>query len=594
MPLNGYIISDFQNAVLEKERLASFNATDRWETVSYETKEVSGVMLNASVENWPQPVTVKPGLSGWHRIFVCMADYGGRAFSNHIGLKLTDDEFFTHMRAGDAQAFIQWHVMEQVEETFWKADDLTGQDISIEKLNDGTPYHANLLWLRFEPMTGEEAAEYAARCRKQEAKTLLAHMDGDFYMFGRREKPRDFLQALYAMKDADVGIVSQETMNDLVDFDQVDPKTYPSRRIWDHERALYMKRFHEMRHDIYREEVEYAHAHGMKLIAAQRMALSNFSFPIEQGIFDIPFVAEHPQYRCIQRDGTPCEFLSYAYREVQDFMIEAILDAARQGFDGAELIFTRGVCILFEEPVAARFREKYGAEIDMNRLPETDARLREIRCGIMTELIGRIRSALDELARRQGRERLLLYITGSHTVEACMNIGLDVKTLAERGLIDGIVQSNMSQWEETDDVLAEDGLIDLEKYAEKAATGYVVRRKFASDMEYMISGVPAYRRIADETGVKLYTELQWENTRPPEGFVRAAKDVYAAGSDAIALWDCYPMRVQNLGEWSAAARFGDREETQKMPEDPKAYRRMYKILSYNGRDMRLYHPSWRG
>ena len=113
MALKGHIISDFSKAVLEGERLASFNAADRWETVSYETKDVSGVMLNASIENWPQPVTVRPGLSGWHRIYVCMADYGGRGLSNHIGLRLTGDEYFTPMRAGDVQSFVQWHGMEK-------------------------------------------------------------------------------------------------------------------------------------------------------------------------------------------------------------------------------------------------------------------------------------------------------------------------------------------------------------------------------------------------------------------------------------------------------------------------------------------------
>jgi len=594
MALKGHIISDFSKAVLEGERLASFNAADRWETVSYETKDVSGVMLNASIENWPQPVTVRPGLSGWHRIYVCMADYGGRGLSNHIGLRLTDDAYFTPMRAGDVQPFVQWHGMEKVEEAFWKAADLSGQDIVIEKLNDGLKYHANILWLRFEPMTEAEAEAYVSRRADPKAKTLLAHMDGDFYGYGRREKPTDFLQALWQMKDSDVGVVSQEIMNDLVDFDWVDPARYPSRGLWDHNRADYMKRFNRMRHEIYREELAFAHAHGMKLIAAQRMALSNFCFPIEQGIFNIPFVAENPQYRCVQRDGRNCSFLSYAYPGVQDFVMEAILDAVRQGFDGAELLFSRGVFLLFEEPLAERFREKYGDGIDFRRLPEKDERLRAVRCEVMNEFIARLRGAMDEIAREQGRERPLLYITGSHTVESGLNIGVDVKTLAERGLIDGVIQSNMSLWEETDDVLAEDGLIDLDKYVRKAEEEYVIKRKFGSDMDYMISGIPAYRRIADETGITLYTELQWENSRSPELFAKAAKDVYAAGSDAIALWDCYPARVQNIGEWSAASQFGDRESVRDLPENPEAYRRIYKILSYNGQDMRLYHPSWRG
>lgn len=594
MSFDGFMISDFAQAVLEKDRICDFNATDKWELVSYETDFASGMMLNATEENWPQPVTVSPKLKGWHRIYLCMADYEGKGFGNHIYLKLSDDLDFTSARAGDMRPFAKWSPLEQVEESFWKAADLTNQDITIDKLNHGIGYNASLLWIRFEPMTQEEVDAYLLKCSDISRKTTLAHMDGDFYMYGKWDSAEDFLHPLYALKDSDVGILSQEITNDSVDFSLVNPETYPSRKKWVHARAFYMKRFHEMRHEIYKKEIEYAHAHGIRMLAAQRMSFSNFSFPFNQGVFDIPFVKEHPELRCVNRDGTRCEFLSYGYREVQDFAISTILDALKEGFDGAELLFSRGICLLFEEPLRRRFAEKYGEDVPWHRIPENDPRVREIRCGVLCDFIERLRLEMDSLAERLGRERPLLYITAPFTVDSGLDYGIDVKALAERGLIDGVVQTKMAVWEEVDDVLAEDGLIDLEKYREKAQTKYVVLRRYGNDCDRLAKGIPQYRELLSSTKVKLYTELQWENSETPETFVKAAKRFYSAGTDAIALWDCYPCRVQNRGEWSAVSHLGVKDEVLAQSEEPSDYRRVHKILSYNGRDMRYYHPSWRG
>ena len=590
--MQGYIISDFGNAVLEKDRLADFNATDKWEVVSYELKGVSGTMLNASAENFPAPVTVEPKLVGWHKIYVCMLDYGGRSFSNHIHLKLTDDEYSSHMRAADMGRYIAWSLQEKAEEALWKAADMTNQSVTIEKRKDGTEHTANILYLRFEPMSAEEVEKYKAQCENRQAKTMLAHMDGDFFLFERWDKPSDFLAALSVYKDADVGIVSQEIMNDMVNWEAVRPETVASRRAWDHTRAYYMKRFQKMKDEIYPLEIEYAHRHGMKLFAAQRMALSNFCFPLAQKIFDLEFVCENQHLRCEQRDGTKSEFLSYAYKEVQDFMIGTVVKAAEYGFDGIELLFSRGVMLMFEQPVQDRFDAKYGSGIDVHRLPMSDERLIGVWCDIMGEFIARMRGALDEAAK--GGRRMEIYITAAHAAADSKTIGLDVEALAKAGLIDGVVQSNMSMWELTDDVLDADGLIDIQAYCRKAESEYIIKRQFGSDMPRLLNGLAEYRRIADENGIRLFTELQWENSRPAEQFVKAAKSVYAAGGQSIALWDCYPSRVQVRSEWNAVSHLGDREYVREMSEEGSAYYTIHKVLSFGGRDMRFYHPSWRG
>jgi hypothetical protein len=73
-------------------------------------------------------------------------------------------------------------------------------------------------------------------------------------------------------------------------------------------------------------------------------------------------------------------------------MIAQILASAQHGFDGVHLIFNRGQHLLFEEPVAARFRAKYGAA-DICRLPLDDPRLVDVRSEILLEFLQKLRQA---------------------------------------------------------------------------------------------------------------------------------------------------------------------------------------------------------
>jgi hypothetical protein len=185
-------------------------------------------------------------------------------------------------------------------------------------------------------------------------------------------------------------------------------------------------------------------------------------------------------------------------------------------------------------------------------------------------------------------------MTTYYSNEDALLDGFDIERFAKAGVIDGFVQAKMCVWEETHDVMTEDGKLDLEKYSEKANTRYVIRRDHSSNMERMIAGIAKYREIAEKYGIAFHTENQWEGGQPAEAYARVAKKLYSAGAAALALWDCYPVRVQNLGEWSATFRLGKAGDVQAMPNEAEAYHRIIKILSYNGRDMRYYNPSWRG
>lgn len=583
------IISDFSAAVLEKERLSPKSLPDCWETVTYETAEIDGTLLIASEQSNPKPVTVDPALSGWYRIYVCVTELAG---GNYIELKLTDDEFPSTVTPGKINRYTKWIASEQAEEAFLKCADMTGQRVTISKSKNGIPHTANLLWLRFVAMSEDEVEKELARRADLSRKTMLAHMDGDFHGKDYATLPHDYCKAIYAMKDSDVGIVSVEVMNDLVDYSEFDAP-YAPRAVGAEKRMAYFRHLYEQREAVYPEMISYAHEKHMKLFAAHRMQLSTFAFPYENPTFTVPFVNEHSEYRCVARDGSWVDFLSYGYEAVQDFMIGNILESARFGFDGVHLIFDRGQHLLFEKPVEERYRAKYGSD-DFYRLPLYDARLVDVRSEILTEFLVKLRHALKDYAEKNQTEPMKIYITSYFTYEDSLQDGFDVERFAAAGVIDGVIQTKMRVWEDLDGVLAEDGLIDLQKYREKAKTEYVILRDHASNMERIVEGLPKLREITDRYNLAFYSENQWENAQPAESYVKAAKALYRAGCKGLALWDCYPVRVHNIGEWSATAHLGKAEEVFAMSEERDAYHKIIKMLSYGGKNVLYYNPSWRG
>ena len=587
---NQYVISDFSSAVMEKDRLSLRTISDCWETVSYETAEISGSLLVASENSFPKPVMVDPTLVGWYRIYVCMTDIGG---GNHIDLKLTDDEFPTTAAPGKLTRYAMWTPTEKAEEVFWKCADMTGQRVEISKVKNGIPHTANLLWLRFVPMSEKEIAAYQVLQNDKSRKTMFAHMDGDFHANDAAQTPHDYCKAFYAMKDSDVGIVSMEVCNDLINFSDCDRGCVP-RWVNYVRRVDYIRHLVEHRDEVYPVQIAYAHANGMKLFAGHRMQLSSFAFPLEQPLFTVPFVDAHPELRCMARDGRAVDFLSYGYEAVQDFMIETLLASAKYGFDGVHLIFDRGQHLLFEAPVKECYEQKHGANDDFYRLPLTDEKLIAVKSDILAGFLRKLRLALANYAKDNGKAPLAVYITTYFSHEDALMDGFDMERFAREGLIDGFIQAKMCQWEETDDVMAEDGLIDLQKYMKKAETELMVRRDHSSNMERLVNGLAKYREIADRYGVAFHSENQWEGAQPAEAYVKSAKRIFSEGGSRLALWDCYPVRVQNLGEWAATSRLGKPEDVLSMPDHADAYHKIIKILAFGGKDVRYYNPSWRG
>lgn len=595
------VINDLVAASMEKENFSDFITRNAWEVVSYETAEVSGKGIVASPRTMPKPLTINPCLKGWYKIYVCMADLGG---GSRISMKLSDDEFAKMMAPG--KWYMNWATFEKVEEAYWKAADMTDQKLLIEKPELELSYTASLMWLRFVPMSDAEVEEYCTIENDAASKTVYAHMDGDFTLWDSIDitEPKELCTAIYHMKGSDVGIVAQESALDvdmsMKQWEKLDWNEYVNRaargaEIFGKKRMEAGFKLAKNRDRNMREQIAYAHKYNMQFFTEHRMSMSRMAFPYYDALFENLFVKEHPEYFCKTRNGKTVQVLSYAYEEVQDYVIRNLKKVAECGVDGVTLIFTRGICVLFEQPVIDRFVKKYGDSVDFRRLPNSDPRVSEIKCDVMTDFMRKLRIGLDDVAKEKGRNRVKIYITAYYSAEESRMDGIDVERFAQEGLIDGFIQSNMTVYEEAEDVLDADGLIDLEKYTKKAENEYVVKRFFLNSKERTIQGLETYSRIAEKYGIKQYSEIQWEHTEiEPENYAEMAKSIYEKSKGGIALWDCYPGRVLHLSEWYCASRLGSMEHIEKVEKNIDNYRRIHKILSWNGSDISLYSPNWYG
>src|SRR6185436_9063770 len=118
------------------------------------------------------------------------------------------------------------------------------------------------------------------------------------------------------------------------------------------------------------------------------------SMPYEE-TFNSKFYDAHPEWRCVDRDGTPTFYMSYAVPEVRHHLLDLFRETLALQPEGVGFLFNRGMpMILWEDAFCQRFRDRYQA--DAKAIPEDDPRLYAMRAEIMTEFLTEVRTMLDE------------------------------------------------------------------------------------------------------------------------------------------------------------------------------------------------------
>lgn len=577
-----------------KENLSPYGLMDKWRIVPVGTAEYSSNMI-ASVAGRPEDITLSPNLAGWYKIYLHMP--GQRCF---LHIKLTDDPAFSTVESTTPDFY-------EMEEFLWRCADMSGQSITLTRKLDADNRHALLAAIRFVPMNDEEVAEYLAEEARSDTKRLYFSDDMHNRLYYEHPRTLDDWRAVpfnYAHSDAEW--LSVEQVRNFISkrLPTSNTKEFCFPREGDRNVQEQYPLFDY--NEVLKTVVEQGHKQGLKMSVSIRMGAWGLPYPFDQYYFDCDFMQENPQWRTFDRNGDEIEAMSYAYDEVQAFMVDELLNMARSGCDAVTLIAHRGIpYVLFEKPVADRFFELYGEY--PYELPLDDVRLNALHCDIMTSFFRRARAALDA---EFGKGKIQIHLRALYSPYDTKYVGIDTEVLSREGLVDAIISYPVRFHEMLDGDIWKDEAhtrIDLDKYTEYVRTHKNVTIH-PGDCELMppiknsrgelcgpdgqAEHVAEWMALEKQYGTKIYIEIMPRQLSNKE-FKRRALDLYANGAERIALWDTNCRNVPRA-MFSTVSRLGHKDELANMDVGEGAYYRRFRIYRLAGADFNRYNPFWGG
>lgn len=575
--MDGIVYSNLEEIAVNKEMIKPETTTDYWQSMEYETAEIKGKLLLAGeLTNPKEELVLSTKLKGWYKIYIAFLDISFAG--SRIYIRLSDDPAFYSVRTSRVKKPNQWASYEYIEEVCWRYADLSENDIIIKKPNLSEKFSTGIAWIRCVAMTQEEIEAYKHDRKETGYKQGHVHYDEDSNVDEQAETVEDTLVKFACLKDTDVKMCSVEF---IASYDNIDTTMVTPVSVGDVAYAAGNKKVYSKKHEVHKARIELLHGYGIKAYAAYRMSIANFQTP-SKCLMQLNFVRKHPEFYCRTREGNIVKVCSYAYREVQDYVIAAFKDALSYGFDGISLIYQRGIHIGFETPVLDAFHKRY-PEIDAQRLPVTDKRLNGIWREIMTDFMKRLTKELDEFAGRH----IPVNIITDYSPQTSYHYGLDIEEWSRLGIIDSICQDNMETFEELEGCMKEDDTIDMDKYKEKIAVRAIVRRRFGNNLEKTVEGAKSYLEIAKKYGVEFFGGMPGTTARLEEiiQFRNALRDVGVTNFSVFNFchfaWDLPACHI--LSQMC-------HEEIRVEDWKPGFYR----VFSLDESNIGTYNPNWRG
>lgn len=499
------VMTDLSKAEPTAALITGRRQKGKWKMIPFSTAEMQGTAL--SIYSGTNPPVVKLPLveRGWHAVYVGLSTTSGgfNIGGNGIKAKLSDEPVFKRMANNLALLPNRRAV---IQECFLGVAELKGQEIEIAPM-PGLP--ATVCYVKVVPLTEAEVKKCQAT---SEHRTSIATFDGHSWIWPFKPTTAEELaEEFRGFEGTDIGKWwFQVTGADLVCYPSK-VGTYPGEGTADFPNGTYAI-YTKSLETLFKKGVnplkvarDAAKAQGAEFHVMLRPAGWVGSMPYEE-TFNSKFFYEHPEWRCIDRDGTPTFFLSYAIPEVRKHLIEVFRETLEMQPEGVGFLFNRGMpLMLWEDAFCERFKAMHNT--DAKSVEDDDPRIHATRAAIMTDFMTEVRALLDETAAKQGRKERYKISLGTFAKEPDnQRWGLDLPNWIQRGLVDDL-----------------------------ATTWFAYHTSFEKtpgqiDMEY-------YHRITKGTQTKAYPMvIAWKTGKPKE-LCKKAGAYLTAGDPGVAIWD---------------------------------------------------------
>jgi hypothetical protein len=532
----------------------------RWKAIPYETVDrMAGTMIWASPLTDAPEVRIPLDVTGWHAIFIGL--FSTSEAPSFGWFRLASDP------APVARSNRSTHDYGNIAELFLKAADVQpGETLVIRPEFPSNPHPCGVAWVRLIPLSEAEIEGLHAERADRSSRRMVATHDGFSASWLHRPTTADqLLSQIEFLRDTDFGtLILQSFGADRVSYRSkhghlpgMEMSDFPrtgDRNFVESARELDAKGIHPLQ-----RLIDGAHQMGLKVHVGIRPAGWSFFEPYTE-FWETPFYREHPEWRCIDRDGTTVTRMSWAVPEVRRHLVDLLDEMVGFGADGAHLVFNRGFPLtLFEPPFVEMFHARFG--IDPHTIEETDLRITDLRVEIATSFMEELRARLDDRDRTRAdgkRTEISAMVLGNE--EDNLRYGLDVRRLVDHALLDEI---HIYPW----DFGGVRGTYDL----------------------------AFFRQICAARQVPFHPALDIGRLAGKE-LLQQGIDFYNAGASGITVFDAENLaEAENLPRWVEVARFGHREEMlARLVEPPStmAYTPFHR-LGDQIRDGR-YGPFWGG
>jgi hypothetical protein len=412
-----------------------------WRVIDYKSELYEGrALMTTSPDS--AVITIPLEQKGWHAVAIGMSERQWE--QSAVEVRLSGDEHWQLLRNN---AGTGWGG--PLYEEPWIFADLTGRSLEIRYPRD---LNAMVATFREKPIV---ASVYAVRLMpvrpddvellKQKRHAELVYINDGFGIFYNAKAPgphivRDAL-APFAGSDWDTCAFGN-IGGDLVNF-PTPHGTLAGKGGWDFRRPGDRRVSENLAamiaagEDPLRQAIDQVHAQRQKLWMYLRPQ-AYMSEPPYDHILRSEFFAAHPEWRCLEADGSAISKLSISFPEVRRNLNAVLAEALKRNADGLTIAFVRGYpCVRYEEPVRARFKERYGS--DPRRLPDTDPRLRLLWAEFVTGWLREIRKMLDEAGPSPLAPRRELSVIVGPDLDWNMRFGFDVYAWAREGLVDAVL-----------------------------------------------------------------------------------------------------------------------------------------------------------